>query len=412
MRADRRPDEEQRRVEMLERLLAIPSADLRVALAHAADLIASELGADKVDAFLHDPARDSLVAVGTSTQPLSALERKYGLDVLPVSNGGRAVWVFQTGQTFLTGHLDSDPDELPGIKQALGIRSKIGVPLDVGGVRRGMIMIASVSADFFTPSDARLAESIAHWVGVLVHRAELVQEIARNAVAQGRRAVAEELITVLAHDLRNFVFPVDFRLNLLRKRAENEGREADLRDLSLALKSVGRVQRLIDEILDMARLERGVFGIEVKPVDIVTLTREVVDAMSTPEHPISVKAAEKVMAVADSARIRQGLENLLSNAIKHSPAGAAVTVIIGKRGSETGECARVEIIDEGPGVPDEVLPRIFEPFVTGEGRKGGLGLGLYLAKRIAVMHGGDLTVERNPGKGARFVLTLRCYEPE
>jgi two-component system, OmpR family, sensor kinase len=411
MRADRTPDENQRRLEMLEQLLSISTSDLRQALAGAADLIASELHADKVDAFLHDPSRNCLVAIGSSHQPLSALERKHGLDVLPISNGGRVVWVFETGKTFLNGQVDEDPEELRGIKEALGIRSKIGVALDVGGVRRGMIMIASQKPKFFTADDARFAESMARWVGLIAHRAELAEETAKNAVEQGRRSVAEELVTVLAHDLRNFIFPVDFRLNQLRRRAESERRDNDLRELNLALKGLHRVQGLIGDILDVARIDQGVFGMQVEPVDLIALARDVVAPLSTPEHEVEVKASEDVMAAADPARLRQCLENLVSNAVKHSPAGGAVTVEISRVPSENGECARVEVLDEGPGVPEEVLPHIFERFVTGHRREGGLGLGLYLAKRIAELHGGDLRVERTPGKGARFVLTLRCYDP-
>src|SRR6187402_193230 len=91
--------------ETVQRLLETPVANLRGALSHAADLVAEALRADKVDAFLYDPARDTLVAVGTSDQPLSHREKAHGLDVLPIANGGRAVQVFKTGETFMTGDL-------------------------------------------------------------------------------------------------------------------------------------------------------------------------------------------------------------------------------------------------------------------------------------------------------------------
>src|SRR5437763_640083 len=84
---DRPLVESTRALATLERLLAIPAADLEAALTSACDLVAEALGADKVDAFLHDPTRATLVAFGSSTQPLSALQRKSGLDVLPIANG-------------------------------------------------------------------------------------------------------------------------------------------------------------------------------------------------------------------------------------------------------------------------------------------------------------------------------------
>src|SRR5437763_1484985 len=89
----------------LQRLLEMPAADLKSALTHATNAIGEALHADKVDAFLYDESRDSLVAIGTSTQSLSNLQKKLGLDVLPISNGGRVVHVYKTGKAFRTGHL-------------------------------------------------------------------------------------------------------------------------------------------------------------------------------------------------------------------------------------------------------------------------------------------------------------------
>src|SRR5512138_1852945 len=107
----------QRAVEMLEQLLEIPAGNLRDTLSRASDIVAAATGADKVDGFLYDASRDWLVAVGSSTQPLSMLQRQLGLDVLPLSNGGRVVHVFKSGETFVCGALDQDAEELRGIKE-------------------------------------------------------------------------------------------------------------------------------------------------------------------------------------------------------------------------------------------------------------------------------------------------------
>jgi two-component system, OmpR family, sensor kinase len=398
-----------RHLEVLERLLAVPAADLDVALTYACDLVAAALGADKVDAFLYDESRDSLVSLGTSNQPLSALQRQHGLDVLPVSNGGRAVLVYQTGQPFLTGRSQDDPEELRGIKEALGVQSQIGVPLNVGGSRRGMMMMASLRRDFWNEEDVRFSEAVARWVGVLAHRAELAEQIAANAVEQGRRAVADELITVMAHDLRNYIAPIDMRMRLVRRRVEKEGR-ADVRDLDLALKALGRLAAIIGDILDVARIDQGVLQIDPQPIALVSLIEEITAAIATPDHPIAVHAPEELVVLADPRRVRQCVENLLSNALKHSPKDASVTVRVGRLVRERAEAARVEIIDEGPGIPPEVAPHIFERFVTGKRKEGGLGLGLFLAKRIAALHDGDLTFESEPGKGARFILVLPLHD--
>jgi two-component system OmpR family sensor kinase len=394
-----------RALKVLEQLLELPTADLRLTLTKAANLIAEALGSDKVDAFLHEPSRDSLVAVGSSTQPLSALEKRLGLDVLPVSNGGRVVHVFVTGQTFVTGQLNSDPEELRGVKEALKIRSKIGVPLEVGGVRRGMVMIASLQADKFTPADVRFAEAIVRWVGMVVHRSELMHQIAANAAEQGRRAAAEELVTVLAHDLRNLLTPIGARLNLLEARARRERRDADIKDTEIASKAVQRLSRMIGDILDGARIDQGIFRIEPKPLNLVALAEEVGRLMSTPTRPVTTLASEEVTIPADGDRLRQLLENLLSNAVQHSAQGRPVTVLVSSQQREDGSWAQVEVIDQGPGIREDLLPRIFERFTSGQESRG-LGLGLYLAKKIAQAHGGDLVVQSPPGEGAHFILSL------
>jgi len=399
-----------RHLETLERLLAVPAADLDVALTYACDLAAAALGADKVDSFLYDRSRDSLVSLGSSNQPLSLLQRQHGLDVLPVSNGGRTVAVYQTGQTFFTGDLQNDAEELRGLKEALGIQSEIGVALDVGGVRRGMMMMASRKPNCWSEEDVHFSEAVARWVGLLAHHAELAEQIAANAVEQGRRAVADELITVMAHDLRNYIAPIDMRIRLVRRRLDHDRRAADVRDLDVALKSLGRLGAIIGDMLDVARIDQGVLQIEPQPVALVALLEEIAAAISTPDHAIVVQAPEELVVMADARRIRQCVENLLSNALKHSPKDASVTVQLSRFATERGQSARIQIVDEGPGIPPDMASRIFERFVTGKGKDGGLGLGLFLAKRIAALHGGDLTFESAPGKGARFHLVLPLYD--
>src|SRR4051812_22013660 len=266
----------EKRLEVLEQLLRLPGGDLKATLAQASDVIAEVSGSDKVDAFLYDPGRDSLVAVGSSTQPLSQKQRQLGLDVLQISNGGRVVQIYKTGETFMSGRLDEDMDELPGIREALKIKSKLGVPLVIGGERRGMMMLASLKHDFFSDDDARFMEMAAPWIGLVAQRAELATEIARNATEQGRRAGAEELITVLAHDLRNYIAPINMRINVLRMRAESERRADELRDIELLGRSVDRLGELITDILDVSRIDMGVFAIQPRPIELAGLVREVV----------------------------------------------------------------------------------------------------------------------------------------
>jgi two-component system, OmpR family, sensor kinase len=397
---------EERFTAVLERLLAIPLESLQIALIEACDVVATELHADKVDAFLYQVPTDTLVAVGTSTQPLSVKQRQHGLHILPIANGGRVVKVYATGEPYVAGRVDLDPEELLGMRETLAVRSQVGVPLEIGGKRIGVVMVASQKPDFFDDESLRFASVVVRWLGLLVHRAELVERMTKEAAALGRRTAAEELITLVAHDLRNHLGPVDLRLKLMMRRAEREGRIADHADLTHALRSTGRLEAMISDILDVARLDRGVFALETRPLDIVPLVQEVAQTLSTPAHPVVVKPSqEPLMVLADAARVRQCLENLLANATQHSPAGSPVTVLVETERREESELAKIDVLDEGPGVPHELLPHIFDRFVTTKSRTGGLGLGLYVAKRIAELHGGELRVERRT-VGTRFSLTV------
>jgi two-component system OmpR family sensor kinase len=394
-------------VDTLEALLAFPASGLVPSLTHACNLVATALRADKVDAFLFDERRASLAALGTSTQPLSDLQKRLGLDVLPVANGGRAVQVFQTGVTFVTGHLEYDADELAGVREAMKIRSQVGVSLDVGGHRRGMIMVASLQPERFGADDVRFAELVARWVGMVAHRAELVEELTSRAVEQGRRAAAEELMTVLAHDLRNVLAPLDVRLSLLHQRARRQERREDIKDAEDALRALARLNRMVADLLDAERIQQGMFDIRVKRFDLTALVREVALMLATPGHPIEVAAATDVRVGGDLDRLRHCLENLLSNAVQHSPEGVPISVVIWTETREGDRWVRLEVRDQGSGIPADVLPHIFERYVSSS-RSTGLGLGLYLARRIAEAHGGELTVESAPGKGACFTLRLPC----
>jgi two-component system, OmpR family, sensor kinase len=243
----------------------------------------------------------------------------------------------------------------------------------------------------------------------VAHRAELAEEIGRNAAAQARRAAAEELVTVVAHDLRNFLSPLSLRLEVLRLRAQGDHREEDVRDAEAASRTISRLSELVNNLLDVARIDQGVFHVQPSLVDIGAMVTEIAATLETRQHPVLVRVQEgtAAMVAGDAARLRQSLENLIANAVQKSPEAAAVSIFVKLRKRQReNDTVVVEIVDEGPGIPQEMLPRLFDRYVTGDRQGAGLGLGLYLAKLIAAVHGGDLTVESAPGKGARFILIL------
>jgi two-component system, OmpR family, sensor kinase len=393
----------------LEQILAVDGTDVRTSMTKVADLVARAASAEKVDVFLVDGAAGELVAVGTSRTPLGRKQRDLGLDRLSLARGGRAMEVFRTGERSLHRDAAADPVERRDVIEELGVRCSVYVPLEVGGVRRGVLALASPRADAFGEEQLEFASAVSRWIAAELHRAELVEQLAARAKEDGRRAAADEIVMVVAHDFRNFLAPIAGRIALMRKRAEREGRDQDRRDCEAAERSVRGVTRVVEDLLDVARVDQGLLQLQAVPLDLVALVREVATGLALPDRAIEVDAPPEVVVVADAARVRQIVENVLSNAVKHAPTRTAVRVEVALEGENGARRARVRIADQGPGIPADVLPHVFERFRRGRSSSG-LGLGLYLAHEFATAHGGSLAVESEPGRGTAFTLTLPAHD--
>jgi len=389
----------------LERLLEIQATEVRTTLSQVTQLVAQALEADKVDIFFHDRDVDTLVALGTSNTPMGRRQRAIGMDRLPIVNRGRTVEVFLTGQSYFTGHADEDPGELVGIKEGLGVVSVIVTAFAVDNERRGVLLVSSSKPDFFSEQDLRFIEAVARWVGAVVNRAELVEFMTQEAAEQGRRMAAEELLTIMAHDVRNYLTPIRGHLDLIERRARRENREQDVLNATLATGALSRLNGLISNLLDIARLNQGIFSINPQPLNLVDLVQEVAAAFRTAETLIQIQAPQEVVISADPDRLHQLLENLLANAVQHAPKKTPVEVSVDTERRDDGIWAVLIVANQGPGIPPDLLSHLFQPFISGSSSRG-LGLGLYLASRIAGVHNGTLTVDSAPGEGTRFTLSL------
>ena len=389
----------------LEQLLAIQATDLTGALTEASQALAGALGADKFDVMLHDPASDSLVALGVSDTPMGRRQRAIGMDRLPLANGGRLVEVYRTGQPYLTGRAEADPAVLRGFVEGLGVRSMLGVPLDIAGVRRGVLHVASGEPERFDEDDLAFLRAVAGWVGMVAHRAELVEQLTSEAAERARRATADELVAALAHDLRNPLQAVSGQLGMLRNRARREGQDRYLENAEAGLAALARVERMIANLLDASRLEGGLFALSPRPVDLCALVTETAQSLDTDGNPIAVHSPEEVPALVDPERLRQALENLLANAVRHSPKGVPVDLTVATETRDGGEWATIAVRDGGPGIPADLRAHLFARFAAGPDSRG-LGLGLYLARGIAEAHGGTLTLDGTGPTGTTFQLAL------
>lgn len=182
----------------------------------------------------------------------------------------------------------------------------------------------------------------------------------------------------------------------------------DQRSLMTARLAVAaeRLQRLLADLLDVDRLNRGLLTVERRPVELGPLVAAVLEDMDRNAHPVTLTCPDDLVAMLDGPKVARIIENLVQNAIKHTPPGTNVAVVV--TGDE--ERLRLTVVDDGPGVDDETAGRLFEPFSQGrlarEHPSPGTGIGLTLVARYAQLHGGRAWLESKAPSGAHFVVEL------
>jgi two-component system, OmpR family, sensor kinase len=399
--------DDRRLLDLMQRLFDLPPSNLAQSLTSAATDVASWFGCDKVDAFLLDEARTSLVAVGTSKTPLGARQKALGLDVLPLANGGRLAVSFSAGTPYRTGRADLDELELVGIVRDLGVRSELSVPLEFGGGRRGILSVVAQQPERFTEEDLQVLKIIGRWLGALGHRAELLEKLKAEEGARARTAAAEQIVTVLSHDIRNHLNPLSGRILLLQQKLR-KGEPVDAAALNPALAAIRRLSRLTNSWLDLSRLDQHLFELELEAVELCSLLRDATEPLATASVPIELSLPGELIVLGDRERLTQAFENVIANGVRYSPPGHPLRVSATHQADKNA--ALVRVIDEGPGIPPELLPHLFERFVSSRPTRG-IGLGLHLAERVVTAHGGSLRVSSELGSGTCFEFEIPCEGP-
>jgi signal transduction histidine kinase/DNA-binding response OmpR family regulator len=215
--------------------------------------------------------------------------------------------------------------------------------------------------------------------------------------------------TNISHEFRTpLTLVVGIVRDLLRGRHGEIGEEATHR-LHLVADSAGRLSQLVDELLDLARLEAGRMQLKPRPGDVITAIQSVIAAHQPAAERADVRIAfhcgvETYPALFDGRAIDRVVSNLLSNALKHTPPGGNVEVDLTALADSTGVVVKVR--DNGGGIPEDLLPHIFERFVLGAEQPGSSGIGLALVKELVGLHGGGIEVESRVGEGSCFSVTL------
>jgi signal transduction histidine kinase/ActR/RegA family two-component response regulator len=270
-------------------------------------------------------------------------------------------------------------------------------PLDDAGVLVGTVTIIEDVSDRLA-SDSALRKQIE------------AQQLAR-AMAENALRAKDEFLSTLSHEIRT---PLNAVLGWARILIARE--EIDRNLLDRALKVIERnataQARMIDDMLDMARIAAGKLRLEMRPVDVVKVVLAAVDVVMPTAHAKHVGVRTNLdprtpNVMGDQDRLQQVIWNLLSNALKFTDAGDSIDV----RLTLNGRFARIVVSDSGHGISPEFLPHVFERFrqadASSSRRHGGLGVGLALVHDLIVLHGGSVQAHsEGEGKGATFTIDL------
>ena len=355
------------------------------------------LGVDTASVLLIETERQVLAVRATS-----GIEEALPPAAIPLGAG------FSGRVALAHGPVVADDDPELG---ASGIRSLLGAPLIVHNKVTGVIRVGSTQPRRFSESDARVLQLVADRAALAIENAHLYQaeRSARNEAEAANRA-KDHFLAMLAHELRNPLAPIRSGIYLIGRRLGDDPLIERTREI--IERQLGHLTRLLDDLLDVARITQGKIELVRTPLDLAAAVTEAMEAArsltDSKGHTVRLELPERMVRLeADPTRLVQIIDNLLSNAAKYTPAKGVITVSAG----EDDGWAVVSVKDTGIGIRPELLPRVFDLFSQLEPStartEGGLGVGLTLVRRLAELHGGRVTAHsEGPGMGSEFVVYL------
>ncbi|MEW6056273.1 MAG: ATP-binding protein [Bdellovibrionota bacterium] len=293
------------------------------------------------------------------------------------------------------------------ILRELGMKSAMVVPLKSRNLTLGAItLIAAESGRQYTEADLRVAEELAYRAGTAVENALLYKK------AQASIQARDEFLSIASHELKTPITSLRMQLEMTKRKLGLRGKEAlSLEKLervfSMSCKQVERLTTLVDDMLDISRIQAGKLNLELDEVNLSALVRELYerfqDQFDTAQCQVTLELDEPVIGRWDHNRIEQVAVNLFTNALKYA-AGKPIEISVRRSPSS----AQIIVKDSGPGIPKEKQSLIFERFerATTSRSIAGLGLGLFIVKQIVEAHNGGIRLESAKGEGAKFTVEL------
>jgi signal transduction histidine kinase len=283
--------------------------------------------------------------------------------------------------------------------------SIIATPLVSRGQRLGILVLLRMEGRVFNLEDVSLAEEVARRAALAVDNARLYQKSQRAVAAR------EEVLTVVSHDLRSPLTTISMAASLLLEDDLTEEQQQELESVRAATHAM---RRLIEDLLDAAKIEGGRLPLKIEEVEFEKLLDEVVAVLrpqaEEKEQQLLTNVSGNLPPLhADPKKLHQVLSNLLGNAVKFTPREGSISL----EAEQVDSRIAVSISDTGPGIEADDLDVIFTPYWQGRGaEKIGAGLGLAIARGIVEAHGGVITAASEPGEGTTFRFEIPLFPPE
>jgi len=355
-----------------------------------------------------------MAAVHASREKAPLLEELFR-DYAPSSDrtGGIAE-VIRVGVSTLTPTIDEEllrraarDERHLDLMMSLGSHSGIVVPIMIRDEAVGAIsLIYGQSGRKYGPEDLETAEELGRRAGIAIDNARLYEQ------AQAAVRARSEFLSIASHELKTPITSLKLQLQLARRRVDPERGTAPppeklAKTLDASLGQIDRLVGLIENLLDMSRIEAGRLSFDFERRDLAEFAKDVVDRygeqFDSGEYPVACEGEPGIVVRCDPFRLEQVLVNLLSNALKYGNGGAVRVSVRRERGF-----GRIAVRDQGIGIDPALSERIFDRFERAVSNRsiGGLGLGLYISKQIVQGHSGKIWVESRPGEGATFFVDL------
>jgi signal transduction histidine kinase len=256
-------------------------------------------------------------------------------------------------------------------------------------------------------------QGIANMIALALENAALLEANTRAASLAEANRLKDEFLSIASHELKTPMTTIQGYVQVLHRRVsqENVDRTALIRVVDIINDQTKRMNRLVDELLDISRIEAGRLEVRHDVVDLEELLTQVVEQQQMTSEQITIRlqvaeGAVHLRVMGDEARLQQVVLNLLSNALKYSPDQGSVTVAL----QHEADAAVISVADKGVGISKKEQQHLFERFFRTEGARqsgvDGLGLGLYIASSIVKEHGGRMWVQSQPGQGSTFFFTV------